>query len=196
MTRLTLASQSAARRKLLRDVGLSFDVVSAGVDEDAIKTSMLRDGGSPNEIAKALAEAKAIEVSRRTPGLVIGADQTLDFEGVLFDKARDVDQLKRHLQTFRGKPHSLHSAVVVATDGLVVWGVTETATLHVRDFSDAFLDHYLQRESDAVLGCVGGYRIEGEGLQLFDKIEGDYFTILGLPLLGLMAYLRTQGLVL
>ncbi len=196
MTRLTLASQSAARRKLLRDVGLSFDVVSAGVDEDAIKTSMLRDGGSPNEIAKALAEAKAIEVSRRTPGLVIGADQTLDFEGVLFDKARDVDQLKRLLQTFRGKPHSLHSAVAVATDGLVVWGVTETATLHVRDFSDAFLDHYLQRESDAVLGCVGGYRIEGEGLQLFDKIEGDYFTILGLPLLGLMAYLRTQGLVL
>jgi septum formation protein len=196
VTRLTLASQSAARRKLLRDVGLSFDVVSAGVDEDAIKTSMLRDGGSPNEIAKALAEAKAIEVSRRTPGLVIGADQTLDFEGVLFDKARDVDQLKRLLQTFRGKPHSLHSAVAVATDGLVVWGVTETATLHVRDFSDAFLDHYLQRESDAVLGCVGGYRIEGEGLQLFDKIEGDYFTILGLPLLGLMAYLRTQGLVL
>lgn len=196
MTRLTLASQSAARRKLLRDVGLSFDAVSAGVDEDAVKTDMLSGGGSPGEIAKALAEVKAIAVSRRTPGLVIGTDQTLDVEGVLFDKAHDLDQLKRHLQTFRGRPHRLHSAVAIARDGVVVWGVTETATLHVRDFSDAFLDRYLQREGDAVLGCVGGYRIEGEGLQLFDRIEGDYFTILGLPMLGLLDYLRTQGLVL
>jgi septum formation protein len=196
VTRLTLASQSAARRKLLHDVGLSFDAASPDVDEDAVKTDMLRDGVTPYEIARALAEAKAMEVSRRTPGLVIGADQTLDFEGVLFDKAQDLDQLKRHLQTFRGRSHRLHSAVALARNGVVVWGVTETATLYVRDFSDAFLDHYIQREGDAVLGCVGGYRIEGEGLQLFDRIEGDYFTIVGLPLLSLMAFLRTQGLVL
>ncbi len=195
MTRLILASQSLARRKLLRDVGVSFDAMSADVDEDAVKTDMLGDGASPDEIAKALAQLKAVEVSRRMPGLVIGADQTLDFGGVLFDKARNLHQLRRHLQTLRGKSHRLHSAVAVARDGAVVWGVTETATLYVRDLSDTFLDNYIEREGDAVLGCLGGYRIEGEGLQLFDRIEGDYFTILGLPLLGLMAYLRTQGLL-
>jgi septum formation protein len=193
---LTLASQSAARRKLLADAGLNFDAVSSRVDEDSLKADLLGQGNSPSEIAMALAEAKAIDVSRHTPGLVIGADQTLDFKGWLFDKPRDIDELRAHLTAFRGNPHHLHSAVALAEDGAIVWRTTETATMHVRDFSDDFLESYLEREGQAVLGCVGGYRIEGEGLQLFERIKGDYFTILGLPLLGLLDELRSQGLLL
>ena len=194
--RLTLASQSAARRKLLADVGLSFDAVPSHVDEDSLKAGLLARGRSPSEIALALAEAKAVDVSRHTPGLVIGADQTLDFKGWLYDKPRDLDELRTHLTAFRGNPHHLHAAVALAEGGVIVWRTIETATLHVREFSDDFLDAYLEREGAAVLGCVGGYRIEGEGLQLFERIKGDYFTILGLPMLGLMDELRTQGLLL
>jgi len=194
--RLTLASQSAARRKLLADVGLTFDAVPSHVDEDSLKAGLLARGRSPSEIALALAEAKAVDVSRHTPGLVIGADQTLDFKGWLYDKPRDLDELRTHLTAFRGNPHHLHAAVALAEGGVIVWRTIETATLHVREFSDDFLDAYLEREGAAVLGCVGGYRIEGEGLQLFERIKGDYFTILGLPMLGLMDELRTQGLLL
>ncbi|MHB8284901.1 MAG: Maf family protein [Caulobacteraceae bacterium] len=193
---LTLASQSAARRKLLADAGLTFDAISSKVDEDRLKSGLLAQGASPSEIALALAQAKAVDVSRHTPGLVIGADQTLDFKGWLYDKPHDLEDLRTHLTAFRGNPHHLHAAVALAQDGAVVWRTLETATLHVREFSDAFLDAYIEREGAAVLGCVGGYRIEGEGLQLFDRIKGDYFTILGLPMLGLMDELRAQGLLL
>lgn len=194
--RLTLASQSAARRQLLADAGLVFDAVSSTVDEDRLKAGLIAQGHSPSEIALALAEAKAVDVSRHTSGLVIGADQTLDFKGWLYDKPRDLDDLRAHLTAFRGNPHHLHAAVALAQDGVVVWRALETATLHVRDFSDDFLDAYIAREGAAVLGCVGGYRIEGQGLQLFDRIKGDYFTILGLPMLGLLDELRNQGLLL
>jgi septum formation protein len=193
---LTLASQSAARRKLLADAGLSFDAIASKVDEDRLKAGLLGQGASPSEIALALAQAKAVDVSRHTSGLVIGADQTLDFKGWLYDKPRDLDDLRTHLTAFRGNPHHLHAAVALAQDGAIVWKTIETVTLHVREFSDDFLDAYIEREGAAVLGCVGGYRIEGEGLQLFERIKGDYFTILGLPMLGLMDELRAQGLLL
>lgn len=196
MMRLTLASQSAARRKLLADAGLTFDAVSSQVDEDSLKAGLIAQGNSPSEIAMALAEAKALDASRHTPGLIIGADQTLDFKGWLYDKPHDLDMLRRHLTAFRGNPHHLHAAVVLAQDGEIIWRTLDTATLHVRDFSDDFLNSYIGREGAAVLGCVGGYRIEGEGLQLFDRVKGDYFTILGLPMLGLLDELRTRGLLL
>jgi septum formation protein len=165
----------------------------AGVDEDAVKTSLLAQGASPRDIADALAELKAIRVSQKAPGLVIGSDQTLEFEGRLYDKAVSLAEGRERLSVMRGKPHKLHSAVVVAKDGAPIWREIVSATLTMRDFSDAFLDDYLEREGEEALGSVGVYRLEGLGAQLFSKIEGDYFAILGLPLMGLMDLLRRHG---
>jgi septum formation protein len=155
----------------------------------------LATGASPRQVAEALAERKALAVSRGRPELVIGADQTLEFEGRLYDKAETMDDARARLQALRAKPHQLHSAVVVARDGAVVWRETESATLTMRGFSDDFLEDYLATEGDAALGSVGCYRLEGMGVQLFSRIEGDYFTILGLPLIGLLELLRRQGVL-
>lgn len=190
---ITLASHSVARAQLLGAAGVKFTTQSAGVDELAVKQALLAEGHGPRDIADALAEAKAIKVSRRQPGLVIGADQTLDFEGALFDKAEDLDGARQRLTTLRGKTHSLHSAVVIARDGVAVWRTLSSPTMTMRPFSDIFLDGYLQRNADAALSCVGGYALEGEGAQLFSRIEGDYFAVLGLPLLDVLDYLRLQG---
>ena len=190
---VTLASQSAARKQLLAAAGVTFTTQSAAVDELAVKQSLLAEGHSPRDIADALAEAKAIKISRRVAGLVIGADQTLDLNGDLFDKAQTLDEARERLQTLRGKTHRLHSAAVVARDGVAVWRALSSPTLTMRPFSDAYLDVYLQRNNDVALSCVGGYALEGEGVQLFSRIEGDYFAVLGLPLLGLLDYLRLQG---
>jgi len=126
---------------------------------------------------------------------VLGADQTLEFQGKLYDKAETLPEARERLTTLRGKPHQLHSAVVVAQRGAVVWRETQSATLRMRDFSDAFLEDYLAAEGEAALGSVGCYRLEGLGLQLFAKIEGDYFTILGLPMMGLLDLLRRRGVL-
>ena len=188
-----LASKSAARRAVLDGAGVRYEATVAGVDEDAVKTKMLAEGAGPRDVAEALAEQKAIVVSATRPGLVIGSDQTLDLDGKLYDKAPDLYAAWSRLTMLRGKAHKLHSAVVVAEDGQPIWRETVTATLTMRDFSDAFLQDYLATEGEASLGSVGCYRLEGPGAQLFSKIEGDYFAILGLPLMGLLELLRRRG---
>ncbi len=190
---MILASKSAARRAVLTGAGVAFEVSVAGVDEDAVKTAMLAQGATPRDVADALAELKAIRVSRSRPGLVIGSDQTLEFEGKLYDKVETTAAAAERLKAMRGKPHKLHSAVVVAKDGAPIWREIVSATLTMRDFSDAFLADYLAAEGEEALGSVGCYRLEGPGAQLFSKIEGDYFTILGLPLMGLLDLLRRHG---
>lgn len=190
---IVLASQSAARRAVLEGAGVPFEVSVAGVDEDAVKASMLADGAGARDIADALAELKAVRVSAKRPELVVGADQTLEFEGRLYDKAQTAAAARERLTALRGKPHKLHSAVVVARNGAPIWRQLETATLTMRDFSDDFLETYLAEEGAAALGSVGCYRLEGPGAQLFSKIDGDYFGILGLPLLGLLDLLRSHG---
>ena len=190
---IVLASKSAARRSVLEGAGVPFEVQVAGVDEEAIKAGMLAEGAGARDIADALAETKAIRVSQKTAGFVIGSDQTLEFEGRLYDKAESLEAARARLIELRGKPHKLHSAVVVAKDGAPIWRELVTATLTMRDFSDAFLDAYLAQEGEAALGSVGCYRLEGMGAQLFAKVEGDYFAILGLPLWGLLDLLRRHG---
>jgi septum formation protein len=190
-----LASKSAARRAVLSGAGVPFEVVVAGVDEESIKAGMLAEGASPRDIADALAEVKALRVSRGRPGFVVGADQTLEFEGGLYDKAETPEAARERLKLLRGKPHKLHSAVVVAKDGAPIWREVVTATLTMRDFSDDFLEDYLAREGEAALGSVGCYRLEDLGAQLFARVEGDYFAILGLPLLGLLDLLRRHGVL-
>jgi septum formation protein len=188
-----LASKSAARRAVLDGAGVPYQALVAGVDEDAVKTALLAEGAGPREIADALAELKAIRVSMGRPDLVIGSDQTLDLAGQLYDKAGTVDEARARLKLLRGKTHKLHSAVVVAKDGAPIWREVVTASLTMREFSDAFLEDYLATEGPHALGSVGCYRLEGPGAQLFSRIEGDYFAILGLPLMGLLDLLRRHG---
>ena len=191
---IVLASKSPARTAVLRAAGVPFETHVAGVDEAAVKTGLLAEGHGPREVADALAELKAIKVSRARPGdLVIGADQTLDLDGALFDKVETLDQARERLQLLRGKTHKLHSAVVVARGGEVIWREVPPARLTMRDVSDAFIDAYLAARGDGILGSVGCYQLENEGVQLFSRIEGDYFTILGLPLMGLFDVLRLHG---
>nr|WP_222934549.1 Maf family protein [Caulobacter sp. 17J80-11] len=192
---MILASKSAARIALLTGAGLSFETTGAGVDEDAFKVEALARGEGPKEVAVGLSALKALAVSERRSGLVIGADQTLDLGGVTVDKAESVEEARARLKDMRGRVHHLHSGVAVAEEGRVVWSTVETATLSVRDFSDAWLDGYLARQGQTILSSVGCYQLEGEGVQLFDRIEGDYFTILGLPMVALLGFLRERGLV-
>lgn len=190
---IILASKSAARRAVLTGADVPFEVVVAGVDEDAVKSSMLAQGSGARDVADALAEIKALKVSQGRPGFVIGSDQTLEFEGKLYDKVASLEAAAERLKVMRGKPHKLHSAVVVAKDGAPIWREVVTATLTMRDFSDEFLAAYLLADGEEALGSVGCYRLEGPGAQLFSKIEGDYFSILGLPLMGLLDLLRRHG---
>lgn len=196
MTPVVLASQSATRGALLSGAGVQFTQERAGVDEAAVKASLAAEGASPRDIADALAELKAVRVSARTPGLVIGADQTLDLDGMVVSKAGTVAGARAALLALRGRTHALHSAVVVAQHGAPIWRTVESASLSMRPFSDAFLDDYLAREGEAVLETVGGYRVEGPGVQLFTRIDGDHVAILGLPLLGLLDLLRRHGVLL
>ena len=193
MKPVVLASQSQSRAALLAAAGVVFAKVGSGVDETALKQRLLAEGAGPRRIAEVLGEAKAVAVSRAAAGLVIGADQTLDLDGVLFDKADTVAEARERLVALRGRTHQLHGGLVVAEAGEVVWRHTESSTLTMRDFSDAFLDAYLARHGQAVLSSVGCYHLEGAGAQLFERIEGDYFAILGLPLLPLLACLRERG---
>lgn len=192
-TLVSLASKSAARQAILRNAGVTFEAVGSGVDEDAAKAGLLAEGASPREVADALAELKAFKVSTKRPGLVIGSDQTLDLDGVLYDKVDTVEAARERLLQLRGKVHKLHSAVVVARDGQPIWRVVETTKLSVRNFSDAWLDGYLERNAPDILSSVGCYFLEGEGVQMFDRIDGDYFAILGLPVVGLFDFLRLHG---
>lgn len=192
--RLILASRSAARRAMLTDAGVSFGLEDAGVDEDAIKVVM--SDASPEALATELACAKALAVSRRDPDVwVLGADQTLAFDGGLISKARSLDEAKTRLKSMRGRSHQLHSGAALATKGQIVWSGVDTVQMKMRDFSDAFLDQYIETEGDQLLACVGSYRLEGLGSQLFETVEGDYFTVLGLPLWPVLAELRRAGVI-
>ncbi len=195
MTRpLILASKSQARVAMMSNAGLAFETAPADVCEASLKAARLAEHASPAAIAADLADAKAIAVSSRYPeALVIGADQTLDLQGRLFDKPADLTEARAQLLTLRGRSHRLHAAVSLASGGRVVWRTLDTATLHVRGFSDAFLATYLAAEADEIIHCVGAYRLEGPGAQLFERMEGDYFTILGLPLLSVLEALRSMG---
>ena len=194
MTILVLASTSAARVAMMKAAGLQFEAEAPGVDEAGPKAKLLAEGATPQKVAEMLAAMKAIAVSKRRAGLVIGADQTLDLDGELVDKAASVDELRERLLQMRGRRHRLHSAVVAAENGRPLWRTTDTAGLSMRVFSPDFLEGYLARNGEDMLASVGGYRLEGEGIQLFDEVRGDYFTILGMPLLPLLEFLREKGL--
>jgi septum formation protein len=198
VSQIILASTSRARREMLAAAGVAFTVEAADVDEPAIRKTLLaaKSAATPPQIADALARAKAEDVSQRHKGsLVIGGDQVLALGTELLTKARDEAAARATLKKLRGMTHELHSAVALAVDGRVLWTHTGTARLKMRDFSDAFLEEYLTRAGDRIGQSVGAYELEGLGVQLFDKIEGDYFTVLGLPLLPLLAELRAHGMI-
>jgi septum formation protein len=191
---LVLASGSETRARLLRAAGVPVIVDSPGVDEAEVKLSLRAAGAPPGALTETLAEMKAQRVSRRHPGrIVIGADQVLACEGAWFDKPETLDAAAAQLRRLRGKRHELVSSVVALRDGTRLWHVTDTARLTMRAFGETFLETYLAQAGPAILDSVGAYRLEGPGAQLFSRIEGDYFTILGLPLLPLLDFLRLQG---
>lgn len=191
---IVLASGSATRRAMLAGAGVAFVVDTAPVDETAVKDAMRAETDNPARVAEVLAELKATRVAARHPGaIVIGADQMLDCERVWFDKPADRAAARAQLLALRDKTHRLVSSVVAVRDGQRLWHHTESAKLTMRRFSDAFLDQYLDAAGDAVLSSVGAYQLEGLGAQLFLAVDGDHFTILGLPLLALLDFLRENG---
>ena len=194
--RIVLASGSETRQHLLRNAGVSFDVMTAPVDEAAIRAALEAEGASPRDIADALAQMKARRVAEKDPGaLVIGGDQVLEFQGRALGKATNRDGLRDQLRDMRGKRHSLLSAAVVYEDARPVWRHVGQVRLHMRQLSDSYLDDYIDRNWESVRHSVGGYLIEGEGVRLFSRIEGDYFHVLGLPLIELLSYLSLRGSV-
>jgi septum formation protein len=189
---LLLASRSESRRAVLAGAGIPVEILPADIDERAIETQAGRKPAG--EVALILARAKASAVAVQRPGrLVLGADQTLGLRDRLFAKPADLAGARAQLKSLRGTTHALHSAVVLVRDGAVVFEQCEIARLTMRDFSDQFLEAYLEAAGPAVTASVGGYQIEGVGIQLFERIDGDHFTILGLPLLQLLSYLRREG---
>ncbi len=193
---LVLASASSARRQLLADAGLSFTVKPAGLDESAVRDRGARNGWTPAVVALALAEAKANAVAAGQPGaVVLGADQVAVCGGAILGKARDRAEAAAGLARLSGRSHRLISAVALVAGGAVVWRYAEAAVLQMRTLSDPGLAAYLDSAGDDVIACVGGYRIEGPGVQLFDRIEGEFSTIMGLPMLPLLAALRRLGVL-
>lgn len=192
---LVLASASASRRRMLEAAGLTFEIDPPRTDEEAAKASLRAAGLKPRDQADALAELKALSVSRRRPGFVIGADQMLAIEGDVLDKPKDMEEARAHLRRMRGKTHELLTAAVVAREGAIIWRHVDTPRLLMREFSDDFVEDYLTSAGPAVLASVGAYQLEGLGAQLFARVEGDFFSVLGLPLLPLLAFLREHGIV-
>jgi septum formation protein len=193
---LVLASTSPFRRRMLEAAGLSFRVVAPEVDEAALKERFPNGSSKPGAVAEMLARAKAEAVSSKMPeAVVIGADQVLAFAGSILSKPKNVAAARRQLEQLRGKAHSLFTAVALAVHGKCVWSHVDTATLTMRSFSDGFLDRYIAEGGEDLCRMVGGYEIEGRGIQLFERVEGDTFGIVGLPLLPLLAELRKRGAI-
>ena len=196
MSPLVLASASASRRSLLSAAGVDFVTAPADIDEPALMRRLIGDGGDGRAIAEALAGEKAAQISRQRPAeTVLGGDSVLELDGEILGKCRDLDALRALLLRMSGRPHQLISAAALARDGRVLWRHTSLARMTVRPLSEAFIDGYLAREGEKLLSSVGGYNFEGLGAQLFEKVEGDYFSILGLPLLEVLAALRAEGLL-
>jgi septum formation protein len=195
--RLILASGSAGRRAMLDAAGVPFEALSPAVDEEAAKASLRAAGCLTRDLADALAELKAVKVSSRDPGaLVLGSDSIVELQdGRLLDKPVNREQAAEHLRLLSGRRHYLYSAAVIAEGGQPVWRFVDRATMHVCPLSDSFIDTYLDREWEEVQWCVGVYRVEGPGVQLFSRIEGSQFTVMGLPLLPVLDYLRTRGIL-
>lgn len=191
---LILASASPFRAAMLKNAGLAFDAIAARIDERAVEQPLLEADLPPGDIAEVLAIAKAEEVSvRNTGALVIGSDQMLSFDGEILHKVEDMEGARRRLLQLSGKTHYLDSAIALLRDGEVLWSHVERATLTMRTLTPEFVGRHLAEAGETVLSSVGAYQIEGVGVQLFEKIEGDFFTIMGLPLLPLLAELRRQG---
>lgn len=196
MTQVILASASESRANILKNAGVPFDIMPARVDEDAIKDSMLATNQPHRVIADALAELKAIRISAANPGaLVIGADQVLSFAGELVSKCATLDEARTLLRRLRGRSHELYSAAVMAKGGLPIWRHVERARLTMFPVSDEFIENHLVRKGEDVLSGVGCYRLEDDGAQFFSHVAGDYFAILGLPLIQLLSALREQGVI-
>ncbi len=196
--RLILASGSVYRRRMLEAAGLTFDVIPAGIDETSLKRKVMAGSSAqdPAAIARALARAKAEAVScQNTAALVIGSDQILAFEGELLSKPGDLAKAREQLELLRGKTHRLLSAVAIAQAGEIVWEHVGEAVLTMRRFTSTFLDQHIASVGPQICQTVGSYAIEGLGIQLFERIEGDTFTIVGLPLLPLLAELRSRGAI-
>lgn len=193
--RLVLASQSASRRAMLTAAGVPFEAVNSAVDEDSAKAALRANGVTGRDMADALAELKAIKVSSGDDqALVLGCDSVVALEdGSMLDKPRDRAEAAAHLRRLSGKRHDLVSAAVIAEGGRPVWRVVDRARMQVRVLSEVFIETYLAREWPQIAGCVGCYRVEGPGAQLFSRIEGSHFTVLGLPLLPVLEYLRVRG---
>ena len=191
---LLLASKSETRRKMLEAAAVVFETVSADLDEEEAKAGLIGAGFGPSDLAEMLAELKAKSAAAPGGELVLGSDQTLELEdGTLLSKPGSIDEARAQLRLLCGTSHFLHSAAVIVRDGERIWGASESVRLRMRNFSDAFLSAYLEREYRHVRWNVGAYRIEGKGVQLFDEIEGSHFAILGMPLLPLLDFLRRHG---
>ncbi|MFB7145459.1 Maf-like protein [Agrobacterium deltaense] len=193
---LILASSSASRQMLMRNAGLTFSAIPADIDERALDEQLERDGASPEEVALELARAKALGVSALYPeALVLGCDQTMALGTRVYHKPKTMAEAEAHLLSLSGKVHRLNSAAVLVRHGEVVWQIVSSAELTVRTLSAEFVSRHLQRVGEKALSSVGAYQLEGEGIQLFTSIEGDYFTILGLPLLPLLSKLRDMDVI-
>ncbi|MDQ0562755.1 septum formation protein [Rhizobium mesoamericanum] len=194
--KLVLASSSPFRHMLMHNAGLAFEACAARIDERAVEAPLERDGATPDTVALVLAKAKAKEVSDRFPAcLVIGSDQTMSLGSQTFHKPKDMADAANHLLMLSGKTHRLNSAIAIAYDGDIVWEHVSHAELTMRSLDPDFIQRHLKRVGEKALASVGAYQLEGEGLQLFSRIDGDYFTILGLPLLPLLEKLRELGAI-
>lgn len=194
--KIILASASPFRKAMLAKAGVEVEALAADLDERAIEAPLEGSGASPEDVALVLAEAKALNVSERRPGaLVLGCDQTLALGDRIFHKPRDMEGARRHLLALSGRTHQLNSAAVLARDGETLWRHVGTASLTMRELEPDFIGRHLSRVGEAALTSVGAYQIESEGIQLFERIEGDHFTIVGLPLLAVLAALRDLGAI-
>ena len=193
---ILLASGSSVRAQLLRNAGVSFTVQTVRVDEDMVKRALLDENASPRDIADTLAEMKARKVSDRNPNaMVLGCDQVLDFEGQLLSKPHSSEDAVRQLKLMRGKQHMLHSAAVIYQNGEPIWRHVGQVRLRMRVSSDAYLRTYVDRNWDSIRHAVGAYKLEEEGARLFTTIDGDYFNVLGMPLLELLNFLAIKGVI-